>query len=235
MSANNQDSGSNHLNATTLNVDSAKRVSIFGWIKPNATATTPINDLVHLATDGSGTTPVMQLGQTNSADRFYASAGAATVANATDFAAGTWASVAADYGPFDNTSRTLTLYINGVSRATQSTTINGAGAIMDTIRVLNRLSGGSGFLKGLGAELAIASDLSGGELTALLAKQQLYHVGAWDSAKIVHAWRLYDGPTAIIGGVDLSATGTVLYPHGAGDHPSVTDAPPSFVPYSVLL
>jgi hypothetical protein len=223
MSASNGDSASNHLNATTVSVDSAQRVTMFGWIKPNSTTLTAVNALAQLAIDGSNTSPNMTVGQTSGPDRFTGGAGSGSTATATGFSVGTWASVAFDYGPYDGTSRTQTLYTSGVSRATQNTTIAGAGAIMDTIRVLNRLAGGTGFLKGPGAEIAIAVGLTDLELTNLLTKQQTLHVGAWSSAKIVHAWRLLSNATATIGGVDLTATGSPTF--DSGDHPAVGDAP----------
>lgn len=131
----------------------------------------------------------------------------------------TWYHHAVWYGGWTGSSNAAQSFVNGVLRATVNVSSNFATTSLAGLCLLDRFTGsGGGHWRGRIAEVAVYSNITTAQRDEIIAQAQTRHVGAL-SITPNFAWRLLSSGNAAVGGVNLSAVGTVTY--DAEQHPPV--------------
>lgn len=134
---------------------------------------------------------------------------------------GTWTHFALWYGGWTGTSQLVRLYRNGVFGGDGSLASSFPAASLAALTLFDRVGGsGGGHWRGHIAEVAIFSNISTGQRDTIVAEAQTRHVGALTIVPNF-SWRLLSNANATVGGVNLTATGSVTY--DSTIHPPVGD------------
>jgi hypothetical protein len=135
----------------------------------------------------------------------------------------TWQHAAFRYGPWNTTGVVRRMWLNNSpnSSSTWASATDWSATPIGHLRLFGR-PGDAGVWAGRIAEVAIFTGLSTGQIDTVIAEAQTTHVGAL-SITPARAWRLHTNGLATVGGVDLTASGTITY--DANDHPPVGAAP----------
>lgn len=218
MSAANGGSASNYLSATLSGLTSTSgRKLVMAWMYlDSAYSRNNFEYVWDLANGSSGGNPAMECrALSTTAARF--SFDATSVDSAAGLSEDTWHHVAMSYGPWNDGSQTRRLWLDGtIGSASLSL---GTTGDLDYLRLMYALNGGTRYIRGNIAEVAIFDGLTTGQEDTAVSDAQTKTI-----TNLAHTpdfgWRLLSGGTADYGGVNLTETGTITW--SAGTHPTLT-------------